>query len=196
MKRLFTVIALMCAILAVQAQPMGGMGGMRGGMGGGMPMGGMRMGGGMPMGMMTGAMGDEKPFFELESDSIVQACLYDLPFILDAKKSEKFGKIVKMEYEEVCRTIQMEVISNLINNQIAAQGGMGGGMGFGAEQKDLDQSVISEQLEPVLKRYAKKYRKMLDDEQYEQWQVIEDKRYGRGLGYLLAHVCDNTSIDF
>ena len=197
MKKLFLVLVAFCSILAVQAQPgMGG--GMR--MGGGMPMGGMPMGGmrmgGMP-GMMPG-MSDEKPFYQVESDSIVQACMYDLPFFLDAKKSEKFGKLIKSEYEEVCRIIQMSVIENLITNQIAANGGgRMGGMGMiSSEPKDLDQNAIRENVEKLTGKFAKKYRKLLDEEQQEQWNAIEDKRYGKGLGYLIAHVYDNTSIDF
>lgn len=180
-----------CAMVTVQAQP--GMGGMRmgGGMPMGMPMGGMRMGGMMP-GMMSG----EKPFFELESDSIVQTCLYDLPFFLESKKSEKFSKLVKMEYEEVCRSIQMSVIENLITNQLASEGRMGFGMTGNGEPQDLDQAAIRKNVESLTSKFQKKYRKLLEPEQLEQWNAIQDKRYGRGLGYLLAHVYDNTSIDF
>ena len=65
MKRFSLLLIALCAVVVAQAQrPMGGMM---------PPMGGM--------GMMPGMMGSsEKPFYEVESDSIVQACLYDLPF--------------------------------------------------------------------------------------------------------------------
>lgn len=198
MKRFFFIMVALCAMTAVQAQP--GMGGMGGGMrmGGGM---GMGMGGGMMMrgGMMPG-MNAEKPFYQNESDSIVQACLYDLPFFVDSKKVDKFSKLIKMEYEEVCRSMQMSVIENLLTNQMAANGGRMAGRGYGfagdSEPKDLDQEAIRKNVDGITAKYAKKYRKMLEPDQFEQWNVIQDKRYGRGMGYLLAHVFENSSIDF
>ena len=149
---------------------------------------------------MMGGMGmgsSEKTFYELESDSIVQACLYDLPFYLDTKTSEKFGKLVKQEYEEICREMQSTVFRYLMSHEMEARGGFGG-MNFGGTADDggLDQTAIRKNVDDIRERYNKKYKKMLDDDQYEQWNEIEDKRYGRGMGYLLAHVYDNTTLPF
>lgn len=185
MKRFSLLLIALCAVVVAQAQrPMGGMM---------PPMGGM--------GMMPGMMGSsEKPFYEVESDSIVQACLYDLPFFLDQKTSDKFTKLVKTEYEEVCRNMQRAIFEHLLSNEFASMGGgrMGGmGFGFGSgEQEALNQTAIRETVEKITAKYAKKYKKMLDEEQFEQWSAIQDKRYGRGLGYLMAHVYENTSLDF
>lgn len=198
MKRILFLLIATLTMTVAQAQP-----GMGGGMrGGGMPMGGMPMGGmrgGMRPGMMPG-MSDEKPFYEAESDSIVQACLYDLPFFMDTKTTEKFSKLAKAEYEEVCRSIHMSVVEVLIAQQIAANGGgrMGGmgGFGIGDMPTEIDQNAIRENVDKITGKYAKKYKKLFEEEELEQWNAIEDKRYGRGLGYLIAHVYDNTSLDF
>ena len=165
-------------------------------------MGGPMMGG--MMGGMPGMGDEEKPFYQLESDSIVQACLFDLPFILDSKKTEKFSKLIKTEYEEACRAIQMTVIEYMVTNQLAANGGGMPGMGMmggpmmmmEVEAQELDQDAIRKNVEQITAKYAKKYKKQLDSDQLAEWNKIQDARYGKGLGYLIAHVYDNTSIDF
>lgn len=182
MKRLFVLFAAMLTVTCISAQRMGGMG---------------MMGGGMPMGMMggMGMMGSQQtPFYEAESDSIVQARLYDLPFFLDTKSTEKFSKLVKQEYEEVCNIMQSTVIRYLITNQMAANGGGFGG--FSIEPEALDQDAIHKDVDKITAKYAKKYKKILDEDQMKQWTELQDKQYGRGLGYLLAHVYDNTSVNF
>lgn len=176
MRRFVLVIAAVMSCAAVSAQ--WGMGG---------------------MGMMGGMMGSsEKTFYEAESDSIVQACLYDLPFFLDAKASEKFGKLIKEEYEEICREMMSTVFQYLMSHEMANRSGGMGGMNFGgtSDNGELDQAAIRKHVDEIRARYNKKYKKMLDDEQYEQWSEIEDKRYGRGMGYLLAHVYENTTLPF
>ena len=96
--------------------------------------------------------------------------------------------------------MQRAIFEHLLSNEFASMGGgrMGGmGFGFGSgEQEALNQTAIRETVEKITAKYAKKYKKMLDEEQFEQWNAIQDKRYGRGLGYLMAHVYENTSLDF
>lgn len=184
MKKLIVAVLAGMLCMTATAQPRGGMG---------MPP----MRGGMMMGPM--GMSDEKPFYQVESDSIVTACLYDLPFILDAKKLDKFGKLVKTEYEEVCRSLQMTVVEYLVTNEIAAGGGMMGGMRgpmMNMQPTDLDQQAMRKNVDAITKKYAKKYKKMLYPDELEQWNAIQDKRYGKGLAYLIAHVYENTDIDF
>ena len=95
-KLLFTLAACLVAVVA-SAQPMGGRP-----MGGGRPMAGRPMGG--PMGM-------EKPFYELESDSIANARIQDVAGRLDLneKQLDKMVKLYAQEFEELCRNLQMSV---------------------------------------------------------------------------------------
>ena len=90
-KFLFTIAACLVAVIA-SAQPMGG----------GRPMGGA---GRMPMGGM------EKPFYELESDSIANAKIQDVAGRLDLteKQFDKMIKLYAQEFEEICRNLQMSV---------------------------------------------------------------------------------------
>ena len=70
------------------------------------------MGGGrMPMGAPRGGMGMEKPFYELESDSIANARVVDVAGRLDLseKQLDKMVKLYAKEFEELCRNLQMSV---------------------------------------------------------------------------------------
>lgn len=178
---MFTLAACLMALVA-QAQPMGG----RPPMAGGRP----------PMGMMGAGM--EKPFYELESDSIANARITDVAGRLDLneKQYDKMVKLYAQEFEEICRNLQMTVMEY----QMRANGGFGGrGMG-GMQQTQapakLDTEAARKTYDEIIEKFDKRYKKALEPGQYETWKSLSGTTLDNKFSSIFQHVQDNTQSFF
>ena len=182
-KLLFTIAACLVAVIA-SAQPMGGR-----------PMGGRPMGGPgrMPMGGM------EKPFYELESDSIANARIQDVAGRLDLTEKQ-LGKMVKLyaqEFEEICRNLQMSVreFQMMQNGGFRGRGGM-----TGAETTttnvQFDTAAAKKTYDQIIAKFEKRYKKALNAEQYEVWKTLSATTLDNKFNSILQHVQQNTESMF
>ena len=185
MKRiLFTIAACLMAVVA-SAQPMGGR-----------PMGGGRM----PMGAPRGGMGMEKPFYELESDSIANARVVDVAGRLDLseKQLDKMVKLYAKEFEELCRNLQMSVREF----QMMQNGGFRAGnrmvMGIPTTPTDVqfDTAGARKIYDQIIAKYDKRYKKALKPEQYELWKTMAGTTLDNKFSSILMHVQENTQSMF
>lgn len=186
MKKLIFAITVCLVSLAAQAQPMGGG---RPPMGGRAPMGG-------PMG---GGMGMQKPFYELESDSIADARITDVAGRLDLseKQFDKMVKLYAQEFEELCRNLQTTVMEY----QMRANGGFGGRGGMmGMQQPQgevkLDTEAAKKVYDQIIAKYDKRYKKALETKQYEIWKELPGTTLDNKFSSILQHVQDNTTSMF
>ena len=186
MKRiLFTTAACLMAVIA-SAQPMGGR-----------PMGGGRMPMGAPRGGM--GMGMEKPFYELESDSIANARIVDVAGRLDLseKQLDKMVKLYAKEFEEICRNLQMSVREY----QMMQNGGFGGrnNMMMGAQTPtnvQFDTAAARKTYDQIITKFDKRYKKALKPEQYELWKTMAGTTLDNKFSSILQHVQENTQSMF
>ena len=182
-KLLFTIAACLVAVLA-SAQPMGGR-----------PMGGRPMGG-RPMGGPMGGM--EKPFYELESDSIADAKIQDVAGRLDLteKQFDKMIKLYAQEFEEICRNLQMAVreYQMMQNGGFRGRGGM-----MGAETPtnvQFDTAAARKTYDQIIAKYDKRYKKALEASQYEIWKTLSATTLDNKFSSILQHVQENTQSMF
>ena len=182
-KLLFTIAACLVAVLA-SAQPMGGR-----------PMGGRPMGG-RPMGGPMGGM--EKPFYELESDSIADAKIQDVAGRLDLteKQFDKMVKLYAQEFEEICRNLQMAVreYQMMQNGGFRGRGGM-----MGAETPtnvQFDTAAARKTYDQIIAKYDKRYKKALEASQYEIWKTLSATTLDNKFSSILQHVQENTESFF
>ena len=181
-KILFTIAACLVAVIA-SAQPMGGR-----------PMGG-RMGG-RPMGGPMGGM--QKPFYELESDSIADAKIQDVAGRLDLTEKQ-FNKMIKLyaqEFEEICRNLQMSVreFQMMQNGGFRGRGGM-----MGAEPNanvQFDTAAAKKTYDQIIAKYDKRYKKALEASQYEIWKTLTATTLDNKFSSILQHVQENTQSMF
>ena len=180
-KLLFTIAACLVAVIA-SAQPMGG----RPPMGGRGPMGG-------PMGGM------EKPFYELESDSIANARIQDVAGRLDLseKQYDKIVKLYAQEFEELCRNLQMSVREF----QMMQNGGFRGrGNNMMAAQNptnvQFDTETAKKTYDQIIKKFDKRYKKALNDNQYSTWKELSGTTMDNKFSSILQHVQENTESMF
>ena len=179
-KLLFTIAACLVAVIA-SAQPMGGRP-----MGGRPPMGGP-MGGGM-----------QKPFYELESDSIANAKIQDVAGRLDLteKQFDKMIKLYSQEFEEICRNLQMSVREF----QMMQNGGFRGrGNMMGAQETanvQFDTAAAKKTYDQIIAKFEKRYKKALNDEQYALWQEMSGTKLDNKFNSILQHVQQNTESMF
>ena len=184
-KLLFTIAACLVAVIA-SAQPMGGRP-----MGGGRPMAGRPMGG--PMG------GAQKPFYELESDSIADAKIQDVAGRLDLteKQFDKMIKLYAQEFEEICRNLQMSVreFQMMQNGGFRGRGGM-----MGAETNtanvQFDTAAAKKTYDQIIAKFDKRYKKALEPEQYEVWKTLTATTLDNKFSSILQHVQENTESMF
>ena len=183
-KLLITLCAFMVALIA-QAQPMGG---------GRPPMGGP-MGGGRPP-MMMGNM--EKPFYEAESDSVANARIIDVAGMLDLneKTLDKMIKLYTQQYEELCRNLQMAVMEYHMN----LNGGFRGRNNkMGMQQPanvTFDTESARQTYDKICQKYEKRYKKALNDKQYQVWGTLSSTKLDNKFSNLLQHVQDKTESIF
>ena len=182
-KLLFTLAACLVAVVA-SAQPMGGRP-----MGGGRPMAGRPMGG--PMGM-------EKPFYELESDSIANARIQDVAGRLDLneKQLDKMVKLYAQEFEELCRNLQMSVreFQMMQNGGFRGRGGM-----MGAETNtnvQFDTAAAKKTYDQIIAKFDKRYKKALNADQYATWKTLTATTLDNKFSSILQHVQENTESMF
>ena len=186
-KIIFTIAACLMAVIA-SAQPMGGRpmgGGPRGGMGGARgAMAGPR-----------GGMGMEKPFYELESDSIANARIQDVAGRLDLteKQLDKMIKLYAQEFEEICRNLQMSVREF----QMMQNGGFRGrnNMMMGVQTPtnvQFDTAAARKTYDQIIAKFDKRYKKALKPEQYELWKSMPGTTLDNKFSSILQHVQDNT----
>jgi len=177
-KLLFTIAACLVAVIA-SAQPMGG----------------RPMGGRMPMGAPMG--GAQKPFYELESDSIANARIQDVAGYLDLseKQYDKIVKLYAQEFEELCRNLQMAVREF----QMMQNGGFRG-RGMMAAQPETEVKFDTESARKtynqIIEKYDKRYKKALEDEQYARWKELPGTTMDNKFSSILQHVKDNTQSMF
>lgn len=180
MKKLIFVVTACLVSLIAQAQPMGG----RPPMGG--PMGGPR------------GMGMEKPFYQLESDSIANARITDVAGRLDLneKQYDKMVKLYAQEFEELCRNLQ----SSVMEYQMRANGGFGGRGNMGMTQPQTEVKFDTEGArkiyDQIIAKYDKRYKKALEDNQYAIWKELPGTTLDNKFSSILQHVQDNTTIRF
>ncbi len=184
MKKLILAITVCLVSLIAQAQPMG------------RPMGGGRPPMGGPMNARMG--GANKPFYELESDSIAEARITDVAGRLDLteKQFDKMVKLYAQEFEELCRNLQTTVMEY----QMRANGGFGGrgNMGMQAPQTEvkLDTDGARKIYDQIIEKYDKRYKKALQDNQYATWKELPGTTLDNKFSSILQHVQENTSIRF
>ena len=183
-KLLFTIAACLVAVIA-SAQPMGGRP-----MGGGRPMAGRSMAG--PMG------GAQKPFYELESDSIADAKIQDVAGRLDLteKQFDKMIKLYAQEFEEICRNLQMSVreFQMMQNGGFRGRGGM-----MGAETNanvQFDTAAAKKTYDQIIAKFDKRYKKALNASQYETWKTLTATTLDNKFSSILQHVQENTESMF
>ncbi len=173
-KLLFTIAACLVAVIAT-AQPMGG----------------RPMGGRMPMG------GANKPFYELESDSIANARIQDVAGYLDLteKQFDKILKLYAQEFEELCRNLQMSVREY----QMMQNGGFRG-RGMMAAQPETEVKFDTEGARKIynqiIEKYDKRYKKALNEDQYAKWKELPGTTMDNKFSSILQHVKDNTQSMF
>ena len=182
-KLLFTIAACLVAI-AASAQPMGGR-----------PMGGRPMGGAgrMPMGGM------EKPFYELESDSIANARIQDVAGRLDLteKQLDKMVKLYSQEFEEICRNLQMSVreFQMMQNGGFRGRGNMMGAPAANTNAQ-FDTATAKSTYDQIIAKYEKRYKKALNDDQYAIWKDLSATKLDNKFNSILQHVQENTQSMF
>ena len=185
-KLLFTIAACLVAVIA-SAQPMGGR-----------PMGGRPMGG-RPMGGPMGGM--EKPFYELESDSIANAKIQDVAGRLDLteKQFDKMIKLYSQEFEEICRNLQMSV-REFQMMQNGGFRGRGGNNMMGMQQTStnvqFDTAAAKKTYDQIIAKYDKRYKKALEASQYEVWKTLTATTLDNKFSSILQHVQENTQSMF
>ena len=180
-KLLFTIATCLVAVIA-SAQPMGGRP-----MGGRPPMGGP-MGGGM-----------QKPFYELESDSIANAKIQDVAGRLDLteKQFDKMIKLYSQEFEEICRNLQMSVREF----QMMQNGGFRGhGNMMGAQTTptnvQFDTATAKKTYDQIIAKFDKRYKKALNADQYATWKTLTATTLDNKFNSILQHVQENTESMF
>ncbi len=174
-KLLFTIATCLVAVLA-SAQPMG------------RPMGGRPMGG-RPMGGM------QKPFYELESDSIADAKIQDVAGRLDLteKQFDKMIKLYAQEFEEICRNLQMSVREF----QMMQNGGFrGNAMAAQNTNVQFDTAAARKTYDQIIAKYDKRYKKALEPSQYEVWKTLTATTLDNKFSSILQHVQENTQSMF
>ena len=179
-KFLFTIAACLVAVIA-SAQPMGGR-----------PMGGRPMGG-RPMGGPTGGM--QKPFYELESDSIADAKIQDVAGRLDLteKQFDKMIKLYAQEFEEICRNLQMSVREF----QMMQNGGFRrNAMAAQNTNVQFDTAAARKTYDQIIAKFDKRYKKALEPEQYEVWKTLSATTLDNKFSSILQHVQENTQSMF
>jgi len=178
-KLLFTIAACLVAVVA-SAQPMGGR-----------PMGGRPMGG-RSMGPMGGM---QKPFYELESDSIADAKIQDVAGRLDLteKQFDKMIKLYAQEFEEICRNLQMSVREF----QMMQNGGFrGNAMAAQNANVQFDTATARKTYDQIIAKFDKRYKKALEPEQYEVWKTLSATTLDNKFSSILQHVQENTQSMF
>lgn len=180
-KLLFTIAACLVAVIA-SAQPMGG----------------RPMGGRPPMGGPMGGM--EKPFYELESDSIANARIQDVAGRLDLteKQLDKMVKLYAQEFEEICRNLQMSVreFQMMQNGGFRGRGNMMGGMPTTPTNVQFDTAAAKKTYDQIIAKYEKRYKKALNADQYALWQDMSATKLDNKFSSILQHVQDNTESMF
>ncbi len=174
-KLLFTIATCLVAVLA-SAQPTG------------RPMGGRPMGG-RPMGGM------QKPFYELESDSIADAKIQDVAGRLDLteKQFDKMIKLYAQEFEEICRNLQMSVREF----QMMQNGGFrGNAMAAQNTNVQFDTAAARKTYDQIIAKYDKRYKKALEPSQYEVWKTLTATTLDNKFSSILQHVQENTQSMF
>ena len=183
-KLLFTIAACLMAVIA-SAQPMGGR-----------PMGGRPMGGAgrMPMGGM------EKPFYELESDSIANARIIDVAGLLDLseKQLDKMLKLYAQEFEEICRNLQMAVreFEMMRNGGFRGRGNMNMMGAQTPSDAQFDTAAARKTYDQIIAKFEKRYKKALNDQQYETWKGLSATKLDNKFSSILQHVQENTESMF
>ena len=182
-KLLFTIAACLVAVIA-SAQPMGG----RPPMGGGRP----------PMGGPMGAM--EKPFYELESDSIANAKIQDVAGRLDLteKQFDKMIKLYSQEFEEICRNLQMSVreFQMMQNGGFRGRGGNMMGMQQTPTNVQFDTAAAKKTYDQIIAKFDKRYKKALNADQYATWKTLTATTLDNKFSSILQHVQENTESMF
>ena len=181
-KVLFTIAACLVAVIA-SAQPMGGRP-----MVGRPPMGG-------PMG---GVM--QKPFYELESDSIADAKIQDVAGRLDLTEKQ-FNKMIKLyaqEFEEICRNLQMSVreFQMMQNGGFRGRGNNMMGMQPTPTNVQFDTAAAKKTYDQIIAKYDKRYKKTLEASQYEVWKTLTATTLDNKFNSILQHVQENTESMF
>jgi|GEM_PF-1088231 hypothetical protein len=183
-KIIFTIAACFVAILA-SAQPMGGR-----------PMGGRPMGG--PGRMPMGAM--EKPFYELESDSIANAKIQDVAGRLDLteKQFDKMIKLYSQEFEEICRNLQMAVreFQMMQNGGFRGRGNNMMGVQQTPANVQFDNAAAKKTYDQIIAKFDKRYKKALQASQYEVWKTLTATTLDNKFSSILQHVQQNTQSMF
>ena len=175
-KLLFTIAACLLAVVA-SAQPMGG----------------RPMGGRPPMGGPMGGM--QKPFYELESDSIANARIQDVAGLLDLteKQFDKMIKLYSQEFEEICRNLQMSVREF----QMMQNGGFrGNAMAAQNTNVQSDTAAAKKTYDQIIAKFEKRYKKALNDQQYETWKGLSATKLDNKFSSILQHVQENTESMF
>ena len=184
-KVLFTIAACLVAVLA-SAQPMGGR-----------PMGGRPMGG-RPMGGSMGGM--QKPFYELESDSIADAKIQDVAGRLDLteKQFDKMIKLYAQEFEEICRNLQMSVreFQMMQNGGFRGRGNMNMMGAQTTTNVQFDTAAAKKTYDQIIAKFDKRYKKALEPAQYEVWKTLTATTLDNKFSSILQHVQENTQSMF
>lgn len=179
-KLLFTIAACLVAVIA-SAQPMGG----------------RPMGGRPPMGGPMGGM--EKPFYELESDSIANARIQDVAGRLDLseKQLDKMVKLYAQEFEEICRNLQMSVreFQMMQNGGFRGRGNMMGAQPTPTNVQ-FDTAAAKKTYDQIIAKFDKRYKKALNADQYELWKGMPGTTLDNKFSSILQHVQDNTQSMF
>ena len=179
MKKIFFTLAICLVAVVASAQPMGG----------------RPMGGRPPMGAPMGGL--QKPFYEQGSDSIANARIQDVAGRLDLteKQFDKVTKLYAQEFEELCRNLQMSVREF----QMMQNGGFRGRGMMGAEaQADVkfDTETARKTYNQIIEKYDKRYKKALEDAQYEVWKSLSATTLDNKFSSILQHVQENTQSMF
>ena len=145
--------------------------------------------------MMMGNM--EKPFYELESDSVANARIIDVAGLLDLneKTLDKMIKLYTQQYEELCRNLQMAVMEFQINRNGGFRGRNNNMMGV-QQPATFDTESARQTYDKICKKYDKRYKKALNDKQYEVWGTLASTKLDNKFSNLLQHVQDNTESIF
>ena len=180
-KILFTIAACLVAVIA-SAQPMGG----------------RPMGGRPPMGGPMGGM--EKPFYEKESDSIANAKMQDVAGRLDLteKQYDKMVKLYAQEFEEICRNLQMSVreYQMMQNGGFRGRGNNMMGMQQTPTNVQFDTAAARKTYDQIIAKFDKRYKKALNDTQYEVWKTLSATTLDNKFSSILQHVQENTESMF
>ena len=146
--------------------------------------------------MPAGAM--EKPFYELESDSIANAKIMDVAGRLDLteKQYDKMIKLYAQEFEEICRNLQMSVreFQMMQNGGFRGRGGM-----MGAETTtnvQFDTAAAKKTYDQIIAKFDKRYKKALEASQYEIWKTLTATTLDNKFSSILQHVQENTESMF